>query len=61
MASSRLKWTVQTGGRVTIASTSSLAILSGKAVGFVSFALPVLLVSDVHCEYTYRHNTIQYN
>lgn len=30
MASSRLKWSVQTGGRATAASTSSLATPSGK-------------------------------
>lgn len=32
MVISRLKWTVQAGGRVTTASTLSLAIPSGKAV-----------------------------
>ena len=32
MVISRLKWTVQTDGRVTAASTSILAILSGKGI-----------------------------
>lgn len=39
MVISRLKWTVQTGGRVTAASTLSLAILSGKAVVCASFVV----------------------
>lgn len=35
MGISRLKWTVQAGGRVTSASTLILDILSGKVVGYV--------------------------
>lgn len=37
MVTSRLKWTVQTGNRATAASTSSLAIRSGKVVAWHVF------------------------
>ena len=37
MGISRLKWTVQAGGRVTSASTLILDILSGKVVDYVPF------------------------
>lgn len=52
MVISRLKWTVQAGGRVTTASTLSLAIPSGKAVVvyccFCCCVLsPLILVSNV--------------
>lgn len=47
MVISRLKWTVQTGGRITAASTLISGILSGKRIAYVFFLIPFgcLLIS----------------
>lgn len=43
MVTSRLKWTVQTGGRITAASTLISGILSGKRIAYVVFFDPIWL------------------
>lgn len=53
MVTSRLKWTVQTGGRVTSASTLILATPSGKAVVCGSFYIspPNHAIDQIHLPY----------